>query len=195
MALAEACVQAARTTNQLLSKLFVEGSLAVFGYFDAHYLFSSTLILIISAVMEPTTPVSDLVQTAFSLLRAMSINGNISASDYLSRLEHIRSTVGTVRAEAERHNPSSVDDVMALTGADSPVHESHYLGMLPRHLGDWGPMLAGDDFDADDPLGNPFIDAFLSEKAFQWPDGRSPEQDAHRQFAYELGDEFVFGNL
>lgn len=200
LALADACVQAARTTNQLLSKLFVEGSLAVFGYFDSHYLFSSTLILIISAVMDPQSTVSDAVQTAFSLLRSMASNGNISANDYLNRLEHIRSTVSNARAQAEQRPPavaSSSGEIEKVKPLDQSNGFTANTGIIvnndPPLWEPSNPMLSGDEFNADDPLGNPFIESFLAEKAFQWPGGLSPEQDFLRQFAQELGDEFLFG--
>ncbi|KAF2165085.1 hypothetical protein M409DRAFT_67379 [Zasmidium cellare ATCC 36951] len=201
LALADACVQAARTTNQLLSKLFVEGSLAVFGYFDSHYLFSSTLILIISAVMEPQSTVSDAVQTAFSLLRSMASNGNISANDYLNRLEHIRSTVSSARAQADQRLPrvtlpngdmeksNHLDQGQAIAATSRIITNNDPPLWEPSN-----PMLSGDEFNGDDPLGNPFIESFLAEKAFQWPGGLSPEQDFLRQFAQELGDEFLFGS-
>lgn len=200
LALADACVQAARTTNQLLSKLFVEGSLAVFGYFDSHYLFSSTLILIISAVMDPHSTVSDAVQTAFSLLRSMAANGNISANDYLNRLEHIRATVSNARAQAEQRLPAVTLPNGTIENAKDQDHSQNIAAstsMLVNHDPPlWepsNPVLAEDDFNGDDPLGNPFIESFLAEKAFQWPGGLSPEQDFLRQFAQELGDEFLFG--
>lgn len=197
-ALADSCVQAARTMNQLLSKLFVEGNLAVFGYFDAHYLFSSTLILIISAVMEPAASISDAVQTAFNLLTAMASNGNISAKDYLSRLQHIRATVSNARAEAERRSVTAATlQRMSCSGQEKHLPESSiYQGeaFLSEQI-DWNlseTLLSGEDISGDDPLGNPFIESFLAEKAFEWPGGPSPEQEFLRQFARELEDEFIF---
>lgn len=197
-ALAESCVQAARTTNQLLSKLFVEGNLAVFGYFDAHYLFSSTLILIISAVMEPAAAISDAVQTAFNLLTAMASNGNISAKDYLGRLQHIRSTVSNARAEAERRSATAATlQRMSCSGQEEhpPERLSSHGEAFVDQQNDWNlsaTLLGGEDFSGEDPLGNPFIESFLAEKSFEWPGGPSPEQEFLRQFARELEDEFVF---
>lgn len=197
-ALADSCVQAARTTNSLLSRLFVEGNLAVFGYFDAHYLFSSTLILIISAVMEPAAAISDAVQTAFNLLTAMASNGNVSAKDYLGRLQHIRSTVSNARAEAERRSATAAT-LQRLSCPDRQDHSTESLNperneFLTEQV-DWNlseTLLGGDDLSGEDPLGNPFIESFLAEKAFEWPGGPSPEQEFLRQFARELEDEFVF---
>ena len=197
LALTEACVQSAKTTNQLLSKLFVEGNLAVFGYFDAHYLFSSTLILIISACMNPAASTSEAVATALSLLKAMADNGNISARDYVGRLEHIRSRVNNVRSEAgSQHgvssSPSSQADVptaavQILQGATAPSNRPG-----PAWSND-EPLNTGDNFLQDDPLGNPFIESFLADKAFTWAEGPSSDQDIFRPFASELEDEFVFG--
>lgn len=200
LALADACVHSARTMNQLLSKLFVEGSLAVFGYFDSHYLFSSTLILIISAVMEPQSTVSDAVQTAFSLLRSMATNGNISANDYLKRLEHIRATVSNARAQAEQHPSASTlqdgnAEIVKVQEHEQLVatNSGFLVNNDPPLWEPSNPMLSADEINGEDPLGNPFIESFLAEKAFSWPGGLSPEQDFLRQFAQELGDEFLFG--
>ncbi|EME47290.1 hypothetical protein DOTSEDRAFT_69282 [Dothistroma septosporum NZE10] len=197
LALADACVQSARTTNQLLSKLFIEGNLAVFGYFDAHYLFSSTLILVISACMSPAASTSEGVATALSLLKAMADNGNISARDYLGRLEHIRSKVSHVRSGVEviegrifspsPHGDMSSNSAQALDGTGIPVKRA------AEALNSGDAMPSGDDYLHDDPLGNPFIESFLADKAFLWPDGPSPAQDIFRQFAHELEDEFSFG--
>lgn len=149
--------------------------------------------------MDPQSTVSDAVQTAFSLLRSMASNGNISANDYLNRLEHIRSTVSSARAQAEQQPlpiASSSGDVEKMKAHDQPDFAASASIMVNNDPPLWepsNPMLSGDEFNGDDPLGNPFIESFLAEKAFQWPGGLSPEQDFLRQFAQELGDEFLFG--
>ena len=198
LALVDACTQSARTTNQLLSKLFIEGNLAMYGYFDAHYLFSSTLILIIAAVMEPTAAVSDAVQMAFNLLRTMTSNGNVSAKDYLARLEHIRATVSAARAGTNiKQATADVDTAtIATTIASDPSGAPNISTEQIGFGNEWSlsdTLFTDDAFGADDPLGNPFIENFLAEKAFEWPSGPSPQEDMLRQFAHELGDEFVFG--
>lgn len=88
--LAEACVSAARTSNTIFSYLFVENSLAIRGYFDAHHLFASTLVLIISASISPNASDSDSVQTAFQLMKLMKENGNVAAANYFPRLQQIQ---------------------------------------------------------------------------------------------------------
>ncbi|KAL4980865.1 fungal-specific transcription factor domain-containing protein [Aspergillus desertorum] len=47
--LGEACIHAARHSHSLILTKWINGSLPVFGYFHAHYLFSSSLVLAMSA--------------------------------------------------------------------------------------------------------------------------------------------------
>ncbi|KPM46543.1 hypothetical protein AK830_g67 [Neonectria ditissima] len=98
--LADACVAAARTSNMILSQLFVDNALATCGYFDAHHLFASTLVLIISAISSPNSSDSDAVQTAFQLLMVMRDNGNAAAGAYFSRLLQIQWTVSRLFTQA-----------------------------------------------------------------------------------------------
>lgn len=107
-ALAEACIQAACTSNSILSRLFVEGNLATFGYLDALYLFSSTLILIISAVLEPHASISDAVQTAFQLLKSMAETGNFPARGYYDRLCTVRAALETSDLRSRHHCQTSL---------------------------------------------------------------------------------------
>lgn len=66
-ALGEACIQAARTANSILAQLWVDGSLAPFGYFDAISVFSSTMILMMSSAMKDneSNNDNDAVETAW----------------------------------------------------------------------------------------------------------------------------------
>ncbi|KFZ03937.1 hypothetical protein V502_10537 [Pseudogymnoascus sp. VKM F-4520 (FW-2644)] len=98
--LADSCIVAARTSSSILSQLFVDNALATYGYFDAHHLFSSALVLIISAILSPNSSDSDAVQTAFHLLRIMRHKGNTIALQYYSRLTYIQWTIGRLRASA-----------------------------------------------------------------------------------------------
>ncbi|KAJ5498545.1 hypothetical protein N7453_007596 [Penicillium expansum] len=178
LALAESCVQAARASNSILSKLFVEGSLASFGYFDAHYLFSSTLILVMSAVMDPNVGMSDAVSYAFTILRAMKEDGNLPSFDYYERLQRTRASVGKMR---EANEASS--RVSAAPNGSTALQEQMVQDADGSALG------FGDGV----PLDNPLIDSFLADKAFIWPDGLNPQDDSLRDLACELGDEFLFG--
>jgi proline utilization trans-activator len=180
LALAESCVQAARASNSILSRCFVEGSLASFGYFDAHYLFSSTLILIMSAVMDPNVAMSDAISYAFTILKAMKEDGNIPSCDYYDRLQRTRASVGKMREnhESGSHSPALASGGETIWEAQGPPHEAE------------GPVLG---FSEGVPLGHPLIDSFLADKGFVRADGMVPEDQSLRDFACELGDEFLFG--
>jgi hypothetical protein len=165
-------VQAARASNSILSKLFVEGSLASFGYFDAHYLFSSTLILVMSAVMDPNVGMSDAVSYAFTILRAMKEDGNLPSFDYYERLQRTRASVGKMREANEASSRVSAAPNGNTTPEEQLFHDTDGSAL---------------------PLDHPLIDSFLADKAFVWPDGMIPQDESLRDLACELGDEFLFG--
>ncbi|KAL4910880.1 fungal-specific transcription factor domain-containing protein [Aspergillus multicolor] len=174
--LADACISAARTSNSILSQLFIDSSLATFGYFDAHHLFSSTLILIISAIISPNLGDSDAVQTAFQMLMTMRDKGNATAGQYYSRLVQIQWNVGRLVGRV----PSAV----ATASDDSPTGinvQPYQTGIKPGPMDndgyDWsnflmpGPMsftfnpddgLARNTTTTVDPLDSPFLQAFLN---------------------------------
>jgi proline utilization trans-activator len=178
LALAESCVQAARASNSILSRCFVEGSLASFGYFDAHYLFSSTLILIMSAVMDPNVAMSDAISYAFTILKAMKEDGNIPSCDYYERLQRTRASVGKMR---ENHERSRSHSPALATGGET---------MWEAQIEAEG---SGLGFSEGVPLGHPLIDSFLADKGFVRADGMDLEDQSLRDLACELGDEFLFG--
>jgi len=180
LALAESCVQAARASNHILSKLFVEGSLASFGYFDAHYLFSSTLILVMSAVMDPNVGMSDSVSYAFTILRAMKEDGNLPSFDYYERLQRTRASIGKMREANEASSCVSAVPNGSTTPQEQVLHDADASTL-------------GLGFVDGVPLDHPLIDSFLAGKAFVWPDGMIPQDDSLRDLACELGDEFLFG--
>ncbi|EOA85984.1 uncharacterized protein SETTUDRAFT_110961 [Exserohilum turcica Et28A] len=98
--LADSCVAAARTSNAIIVQLFIENALATCGYFDAYHLFSSTLVLIVSAISSPNASDSDAVQTAFQLLIMMRDSGNVIAGEYFARLLQIQRRVNQLFARA-----------------------------------------------------------------------------------------------
>ena len=71
LALAESCVNAAQASSRIVEGLFLDGSIATFGYWDAHHIFSAAMILIMSAVMKPTAVNSDHLETLLSVLRSL----------------------------------------------------------------------------------------------------------------------------
>ncbi|KAM0297287.1 hypothetical protein ACHAPM_009820 [Fusarium culmorum] len=52
LALAESCVNAAQASSRIVEGLFLDGSIATFGYWDAHHIFSAAMILIIRGFLR-----------------------------------------------------------------------------------------------------------------------------------------------
>ncbi|KAL4950299.1 fungal-specific transcription factor domain-containing protein [Aspergillus filifer] len=93
LTLSEACIHAARHSHSLILTKWINGSLPVFGYFHAHYLFSASLVLAMSSfVSVPVGSQADLsaFETGLEVLRGMSENGNLSASEFLGNLRMVR---------------------------------------------------------------------------------------------------------
>lgn len=85
-ALSDACIHAARSSNKLLAQLWIDGAIATFGYFDAHYIFSSTIVLLMANILNPSEFDKDSIDLAWSLLQSMADDGNLPASEYCERL-------------------------------------------------------------------------------------------------------------
>ncbi|OQE37803.1 hypothetical protein PENCOP_c009G08001 [Penicillium coprophilum] len=203
-ALADSCINAARTSNRILSKLFVDGTLATLGYWDAHYLFSSTLILLMAAVMSPSQAVSDAVDTAFSVLCSMRDDGNVPASDYYESLKLVQKRIAGLRdgvtkgREVKPIATAAQTPQIPLAGLGrSQIDGRGWVGqnadVVEAMVGESGGGGAGienfrldDNFDA---LANPYIDGFLAEKTFPWPNN-FPDGTTLQQFADELGVSF-----
>lgn len=205
LALAEACVNAARTSNSILTRLFIDGNIATFGYLDAHHLFSSTLILIMSAVMNPSVAMSEAVQTSTNVLREMRDYGNIPAGNYCGHLKHIHSSVSSMQAEAAKQEPLhceagtsqnlapiiSQNTGNLLSSADHARLPNVSSGVsTPRQQLSSAMFQASNEFT--DALANPLIDDFLGGDWLAWPNGTFPEDDALRTVAIELEDRRLF---
>lgn len=89
-ALAEACIHAARSSNGLLTQLWVDGGIATFGYFDSQYLFSSTIILMMALVLRKNEGDRDAIETASDILQSMVEDGNLPAAVFYQHLLEIR---------------------------------------------------------------------------------------------------------
>ncbi|KAK7418126.1 hypothetical protein QQX98_004101 [Neonectria punicea] len=171
--LADSCVAAARTSNTILSQLFVENALATCGYFDAHHLFASTLVLIISAISSPNSSDSDAVQTAFQLLMVMRDNGNAAAGEYFSRLLQIQWAVSRLftQATTTEETTPAMDAPSGTTGNVTAPNPPSGLAELDDY--DWSKFViptslyttydetAGMGTISADPLDNPLLQAFL----------------------------------
>ncbi|KAF7155096.1 hypothetical protein CNMCM5623_005304 [Aspergillus felis] len=89
--LGEACIHAARHSHSLILTRYINGSVPVFGYFHAHYLFSASLVLAMSSLL-PIGSRNDLgaFETGLTVLQSMSDNGNLAASEFCRNLEQVQ---------------------------------------------------------------------------------------------------------
>jgi proline utilization trans-activator len=174
--LADSCIAAARTSNSILSQLFVENALATCGYFDAHHLFSSTLVLVISAIVSPNSGDSDAVQTAFQLLMVMRDNGNAAAGQYFSRLIKLQWSVSrlftrataaaeeaNISADAQPHPPSISASPQFPPSASAEFDDYDWSNLLLPHsfYANFDEEQAAAGNITADPLDNPILQAFL----------------------------------
>ncbi|KAH6703133.1 fungal-specific transcription factor [Leptodontidium sp. MPI-SDFR-AT-0119] len=109
--LAEACLRTARHSNELLTEVWIDGTLSTFGYFDAQYLFSSAVILAISSVTDVDGRDSDLVEAAAQLLQSMANCGNLSAIEFCGHLDQVRADI--------KHHCSATTATLTMPELDS----------------------------------------------------------------------------
>lgn len=107
---AEACLHAARHSKELLTQLWIEGTLSTFGYFDAQYLFSSAVILAISGASDPENKDNERVDSLAQLLQTMAESGNLSAMEFRGHLNLVRNAVTQFLESNNLPNMSNVSD-------------------------------------------------------------------------------------
>jgi proline utilization trans-activator len=200
LALAESCINAAQASSRLVESLFLDGSIATFGFWDAHHMFSAAMILIMSAIMRPTAMNSDLLETLLSVLRSLKSNGNIPAVDFCERLSQIQARVSQLRAEgklggtvggfsgrARRLGRSSLEksSVQERPPMDTPT------SMQSDVHGSDASMISHIDIDV---LGDPVIGSFLDGNQMQLLDAILPEGGIPSDFASDLDEQFLFGS-
>lgn len=204
LALAESCVNAAQASSRLAESLFLDGSLATYGYWDAHHFFSAALILIMSAVMKPAVATSDALETLLSILRSMKKDGNVPAVDFCERLSHIQSRVASLRAMGQVEGHPSSDGTLAearpTTSTEGAAPEAAMATGVPPFpmamgthdgggSGGGGPPL---NYGNVDILGNPLIGTFLDDNRGPWPDVLFTEDGTLKEFASEIEEQFLF---
>jgi hypothetical protein len=98
LTLSEACIHAARHSHSMILTRWINGSMPTFGYFHAHYLFSSALILAMSSFVPIGNP-SDMTgfDSALDLLRSMTENGNLAAAEFYTNLEQVKICLNAYR--------------------------------------------------------------------------------------------------
>ncbi|KAF4965600.1 hypothetical protein FSARC_6622 [Fusarium sarcochroum] len=201
LALAESCVNAAQASSRIVESLFLDGSIATFGYWDAHHIFSAAMILIMSAVMKPTAVNSDHLETLLSVLRSLKNDGNIPAVDFCERLSHIQARVSTLRAIG-RLDGISFDTPLArrqpLPGGLDGSQDASAKQTQPLHTPmsmDSGPGIGDSgiiDYENVDILGNPLIGSFLDGNQVQWLDVLFAEDGTLKEFSSEIEEQFLF---
>ncbi|OBU00228.2 hypothetical protein VE01_01650 [Pseudogymnoascus verrucosus] len=110
--LADACLHTARHSNELLTQLWIEGALSTFGYFDAHYLFSSAVILAISSISGIDSKDKDRLDSAAQLLQSMADSGNLSATEFSGHLDQVRSAINGSRSDVSA--PSTLETELGI---------------------------------------------------------------------------------
>lgn len=209
LALADSCVNAALASSRTVESLFLDGSIATFGYWDAHHIFSAALILIMSTMMKRgpssmTAATSEALETLLSILRSMKHDGNIPAVDFCERLAHIQARVATLRPQREiqlSRAPSPVpQDGLAVAAvqqqAAAQMQNTMAMPMTTNTaMGSGSGNETGNVYGEVDILGNPLIGTFLDEIRAPpppWPDALLAEDGTLREFASEIEEQFLF---
>ncbi|KAJ5375233.1 C6 transcription factor [Penicillium concentricum] len=154
LTLSEACIHAARHSHSMILTRWINGSMPTFGYFHAHYLFSSALILAMSSFVPIGSP-TDMTgfDSALDLLRSMTENGNLAAAEFYHNLEQVKVCLAAYRgvrrgegsnelaasggvalntnANASGHVPSGVGAQASGPSSDLATATSPFLDTLP----------------------------------------------------------------
>lgn len=170
IALSEACIYAARASANLLSQLWMDGKIAKFGYFDAHYTFSSAVVLLISNTLRANEFDSDTTTVSLALLQSMVEDGNLPAQEMYERLVSLRKNVETLQKTAPQFlgprrgyiTPSGTFAANITRG--DPAHSSPRSSYrssvsIPRETNATNDVSQNA---AAAPLNDPFIQDFLS---------------------------------
>lgn len=206
LALAESCVNAAQASSRIVEGLFLDGSIAIYGYWDAHHIFSAALILIVSCVMKPVAANSEALETLLSILRSMRGNGSIPAVDFCETLSQIQARVSTLKSKGDSAEQSS-------SCSTASGHRETEQAQAPRGQPGYSPsgpgpsVQAGMSFPAPtnshgsgscmqygpiDILGNPLLGSFLDESRMPLPDLLYSDDGTLEQFASEIEEQFMF---
>ncbi|KAJ5101571.1 Major facilitator superfamily domain general substrate transporter [Penicillium alfredii] len=124
LTLSEACIHAARHSHSMILTRWINGSMPTFGYFHAHYLFSSALILAMSSFVPIGNP-ADMTSfdSALDLLRAMTENGNLAAAEFYHNLAQVKICLDAYRESRRPRRAdaaASSDPIINTTTATHP---------------------------------------------------------------------------
>ncbi|KAG5809968.1 hypothetical protein H9Q74_007271 [Fusarium xylarioides] len=198
LALAESCVNAAQASSRIVEGLFLDGSIATFGYWDAHHIFSAAMILIMSAVMKPTAVNSDHLETLLSVLRSLKNDGNIPAVDFCERLSDIQARVLNLRATGRLDGmsfdrpPPIIQTPSSMPKEVPQPQDQPFQTPMSMDNGSGVCESAIIGYENVDILGNPLIGSFLDGNQVQWLDVLFTEDGTLREFASEIEEPFLF---
>ncbi|GKZ20416.1 hypothetical protein AbraIFM66951_002728 [Aspergillus brasiliensis] len=160
LTLGEACIHAARHSHSIILTRWINGTLPTFGFFHAHYLFSSALVLAMSSFTPVGNP-ADLgaFETGMEVLRSMSENGNLAASEFYNNLEQVKGCLDRYLSERRRDSRSrrnaaaaigpgtvSAKDAAASAAATAAATPASSNTALTTHTMAEGPMVSTTDF-------------------------------------------------
>ncbi|EED18596.1 C6 transcription factor, putative [Talaromyces stipitatus ATCC 10500] len=150
MALADACIHAARSSNGLLTQLWIDGGMAIFGYFDSHYLFSSTIILMMSSILGTHNSDADreAADTASDIMESLVKDGNLPAAGFYEHFLEIRKTLLEFTERGHSNGP-----VQLMEHIPEPVMPENDIN---------------NEFLNQTLLGDPSIQHFLTQADFQY---------------------------
>lgn len=149
----------------------------MYGFYDALSIFSSTLVLMISAAMEDPDAyenvADDGIGVAWSLLRSMKDDGNVPASDYYEQLvqieEDLQQACARRRNRIELPLPSTINTdglhlLLAASGTDT--NETALSAGVISQSGN--SLVQATLHTESDALNDPFLSGFLSQPQAAW---------------------------
>jgi hypothetical protein len=195
LTLGEACSHAARHSNSIILEKWINGSLPVFGYFHAHYLFSSAMVLAMSSLLPIGNP-SDMsaFETALEVLRSLSDNGNLAALEFFQNLDQVKGCIDNYQEERKRSGRNRKVSATAATGPGYTTMPSSSMQMQQNNSNEHTELVRTDlaetnsgNIQASVPWGNAISTAnaggFTTEMAFLEP----TMQDFLAQSDFDLG--------
>ncbi|KAJ5531970.1 hypothetical protein N7494_008522 [Penicillium frequentans] len=165
--LGDACIHAARNTHSLIVDEWANGTLPIFGYFYAHYIFSSALIIVVSSqIYSDHCNDFSLFETAYEILHAMSDHGNLAAQEFYDNLDYVRQCLDIIVDHTDSlTDPRSSDlpgHALSEITAPGSLTDMEFLGanmeeFLAQPDVDFGPL---------DPSGVPIN---VADAMYSWP--------------------------
>ncbi|KAH8703218.1 fungal-specific transcription factor [Talaromyces proteolyticus] len=169
--LSEACIHAARHSNLLITDEWIEGSMPIFCYFYAQYLFSVALVLLISTLLPPgNTNDYTSFETAFEILGSMSKHGNLAATEFHDNLRSVKHCLTEEFAPRTAENYINTD-ILSICGISEGHEEEQGVngsaGLLPSLDTVEDPALlystTADNLTAEMALSGPMMQNFLMQ--------------------------------